>query len=67
MVRLAVGDGASEREGGVGMGEEGDSVTGEGTVGAGVSCTAGVTRGEGERDVAWSDVNSTLESANSRC
>ena len=30
MVRLGAGDGASERRGAVGMGEEGDSVVGKG-------------------------------------
>jgi len=67
MVRLGDGDGALEREGGVGRGGEGDSVTGLGTMGAGVACTAGVI-GEGvARGVAWSDVNSTFDSAASSC
>ena len=40
---------------------------GKGTVGAGVACTAGVMREEGVGETAWSDVYSTLDSANSSC
>jgi hypothetical protein len=67
MVRLGAGDGASERRGAVRMGEEDDSVMGEGTVGAGVACTAVVMREGGVGDTAWSDVYSTFDSANSSC
>jgi hypothetical protein len=67
MVRRGDGDGALVRGGGVGRGGEGDSVTGIGTMGAGVACTAGMIEEGVEGDVEWSDVNSTFDSANSSC